>query len=45
MPCPPLSSLSSGVGGMSLKWSIKTVKQYKDCQDKNARLIQAWPKK
>ena len=42
--CPDLAPVSDGTGATLLKWAVGTVKLYQDCQDKQARMVQAWPK-
>ena len=42
--CPDLALLADGTGGVVLKWAVGTVKPYQDCQDRQARLVEAWPK-
>lgn len=42
--CPDLAPVADGTGGVLLKWGIGTVKLYQDCQDKQRRLVEAWPK-
>lgn len=42
--CPDLLPLADGTGATLLKWVVGTVRLYQDCQDKQRRLVDAWPK-
>lgn len=39
--CQPLNKPESGIGADMLRWSIETIRLYKDCADGKAALIDA----
>ena len=43
-PCPDLVAPADGTGATLLPWSIATVMQYRECQSRHRRLLEAWPK-
>lgn len=43
-PCPDLQQLSDGTGGAVLKWGVGAAHQYRECQDRHRKLVEAWPR-
>lgn len=40
-PCPALEKPQDATGEAVLKWSLETVKMYRECQLKHKRLVEA----
>jgi hypothetical protein len=42
--CPDLAEPRDGSRGTMLRWSVATVKAYRECQARHRRTVEAWPK-
>jgi hypothetical protein len=40
-PCPDLQSLPDSTGATLLRWALATVKDYRICQDRHGKLVEA----
>lgn len=42
-PCPDLLPPADGSRASVLRWSVATVRAYRECQAKHRRTVEAWP--
>jgi hypothetical protein len=43
-PCPDLAPPTDGGRAAMLRWSVETVRLYRECQSRHARTVEAWPR-
>lgn len=43
-PCPQLQPPGDGTGETMLRWSVDLARMYRECRDRHARTVEAFPK-
>jgi len=43
-PCPPLAELRDGEAGTVLRWGVNAARMYRECRDRQQKLVDALPR-